>query len=360
MREALVGRASRVRAAREAHGVDALLISSLVNCRWLTGFTGSNAAVVVDDALTLITDSRYATAVGHECPGLPVALDRDAVGGALRTAAAAGAGTVGVEAGHLTVEDGERLRALGEEVGVRIVPLPSLVEPLRAIKDADEVALLREACRISERALDRLLPELRPGQTERHVAARLEWLMRDEGADAPAFESIVAAGDSSAEPHHVPTERPLARGDLLKLDFGARLQGYHADMTRTFVLGPPADWQSELHALVAEAAAAGRAALADGVELVAVDRAARGVIEAAGRGDCFGHGLGHGIGLVIHEAPMMGPRATGTLSTGMTVTVEPGVYLPGLGGVRIEDSLVVLPDGADPLTTTTRDLLVLG
>jgi len=360
VREALLHRAARVRVAREEHAVDAVLITALVNCRWLTGFTGSNAAVVVDDAMTLITDSRYATAVAHECPGLPVMLDRDAVAGALRAAAEAGAGAVGVEAAQLSIADAERLRVLGEGLGVRIVPLPPVVEPLRAVKDADEVALLREACQISERALRRLLPELRPGLTERAIAARLEWLMRDEGADAPAFESIVAAGDFSAEPHHVPTDRELARGDLLKMDFGARLQGYHADMTRTFVLGPPADWQLDLHALVAQAAAAGRAALADGVELSVVDGAARSVIEDAGRGDCFGHGLGHGIGLVIHEAPMMGPMATGTLSAGMTVTVEPGVYLPGLGGVRIEDSLVVLPGGADPLTTTTRDLLVLG
>jgi Xaa-Pro dipeptidase len=184
--------------------------------------------------------------------------------------------------------------------------------------------------------------------------------MREGGAEAPAFETIVAAGEHSAIPHHEPTDRPLRRGDLLKIDFGARYRGYHADMTRTFVLGEPADWQRDLHALVARAQAAGREALAPGAELPQVDAAARTVIAAAGHGEHFGHGLGHGVGLQIHEAPTIGYAATGILADGTPVTVEPGVYLPGQGGVRIEDTLVVRPGGAESLTTASRELVVLG
>jgi Xaa-Pro aminopeptidase len=201
---------------------------------------------------------------------------------------------------------------------------------------------------------------LRAGRSEREVARELEERMRDAGAEGPSFETIVAAGAHAAIPHHRPTDAPLAEGDLLTMDFGALVEGYHSDMTRTVVIGRPADWQRDLYALVAEAAAAGRAALAPGVATRDVDAAARDVIAAAGHGEHFVHGLGHGVGLVIHEAPALSATATATLEVGMTVTVEPGVYLAGRGGVRIEDTLVVTDDGAEPLTTSTRDLLALG
>jgi Xaa-Pro aminopeptidase len=231
---------------------------------------------------------------------------------------------------------------------------------MRVVKDDCEIEALRRACAISQDALAALLPEVTPGLTETQVAARLEYLMREHGAEAPAFETIVAAGENSAVPHHAPTARALAAGDLLKIDFGARVAGYHADMTRTFVLGPAAAWQSELHALVDAAAAAGRAALAAGASVPEVDDAARSVITAAGQGEHFGHGLGHGVGLEIHEAPLIGYASTGILAAGTPVTVEPGVYLPGRGGVRIEDTLVVRPGGAESLTTAPRDLVELG
>jgi Xaa-Pro dipeptidase len=183
--------------------------------------------------------------------------------------------------------------------------------------------------------------------------------MLDLGAEAPSFETIVAAGPNSAIPHHRPTDRELVAGDFVKLDFGAAYRGYHSDMTRTLVLGEPAGWQRELYDLVAAAQAAGRAALAPGADVVEVDRAARAVIETAGHGPDFGHGLGHGVGLEIHEAPTVSPLGTGRLAARMPVTVEPGVYLEGRGGVRIEDTLVVRPGGPELLTTTTKDLVVL-
>ena len=366
-----VGRAQahaerRVRLAGtlEGLGVEALLVTDLMNCRYLTGFSGSNAALLMGDKgdmATLVTDSRYETAVADLCPGLPVALHRDAAAGALREAAAAGLIRVGIEAEATSLATGDRLGGLAPELGVELVATPDQVGALRQIKDQYEIGLLREACEISQRALQRLMLEVRVGTSERMVAARLEFLMREEGADAAAFSTIVATGSSSAEPHHEPTDRVIERGDLLKIDFGARWQGYHADMTRTFVVGAPASaWQLEVHRLVAEAAGAGRAAVAPGVEAREVDAAARRVIDAAGYGQNFGHGIGHGIGLQIHEAPLMGAAAIARLQPSMTITVEPGVYLPGRGGVRIEDSLVVTPDGAQPMTTLSRDLLVLG
>ncbi|MGH3564992.1 MAG: M24 family metallopeptidase, partial [Pseudonocardia sp.] len=185
----------------------------------------------------------------------------------------------------------------------------------------------------------------------------LETRMRRHGATGPAFETIVASGAHSAIPHHRPTDAFLCRGDLVKLDFGALSGGYHSDMTRTVVLGPPAAWQRELYDLVAAAQIAGRAAALPGADVVAVDAAARAVIVDAGRGDDFPHGLGHGVGLQIHEAPGLGPTGTGVLVAGMTVTVEPGVYLVGRGGVRIEDTVVVRDGEPQLLTHTTRELL---
>jgi Xaa-Pro aminopeptidase len=217
------------------------------------------------------------------------------------------------------------------------------VAALREIKDAGEVALLRLACEAADAALADLVARggLRPGRTEREVGRELEALMLDHGADGVSFETIVASGSNSAIPHHRPTDAVLADGDFVKIDFGALVGGYHSDMTRTFVLGKAADWQLEIYELVSAAQRAGRVALQAGASLADVDAAARGVIVDAGHGAHFGHGLGHGVGLQIHEAPGINATAAGTLLAGSVVTVEPGVYLPDRGGVRIEDTLVV-------------------
>ncbi len=222
------------------------------------------------------------------------------------------------------------------------------------------LALLREACAFSDRALTELLDTICPGRTEREIARELENRMREHGATGIAFETIVATGPNSAVPHHRPTQRPVASGDLLKIDFGAQFNGYHADCTRTMVVGAePADWQREIHAVVREAQRAGRHALAPGADARLVDTAAREVVIAAGFGDQFPHGLGHGVGLEIHEAPMLGYGSDARLADRTPVTVEPGIYLPGRGGVRIEDTLVVRDGGPELLTTTPKDLMVL-
>ena len=232
---------------------------------------------------------------------------------------------------------------------------------MREIKDAGEIALLRLACEAADAALADLVEGggLRPGRTEREVGRELESLMLDHGADGVSFETIVATGANSAIPHHRPTDAVLAAGDFVKIDFGALVCGYHSDMTRTFVLAPAAQWQLDLYELVAAAQRAGREAVKPGVALRDVDAASRRVIADAGYADNFTHGLGHGVGLEIHEAPGISASAAGTLLAGSAVTVEPGVYLPDRGGVRIEDTLVVGETAPDLLTQFPKELAIL-
>jgi Xaa-Pro aminopeptidase len=364
-------RRTALRALLPGAGVDALLVTDLVNVRYLTGFTGSNAALLVhadgDGVSRFCTDGRYRTQAAAEVPDLEAVIDRASGLELAKQAPTLGVERLGFESDTVTVDAYDALAEAAAGVPRRGAPrvtlhrVPGLVQRLRAVKDAVEVEALRRACAVGDAALADLLEAggLRPGRTEREVAHDLEDRMRRHGAAGPAFETILAAGANSAVPHHRPTAVELRRGDLVKIDFGALVDGYHSDMTRTVVLGRPADWQRELHALVTEAQAAGRAALAPGAEVTAVDAAARGVVERAGRGEEFVHGLGHGVGLQIHEAPYVGKTGTGTLSAGMVVTVEPGVYLAGRGGVRIEDTLVVRDDGPELLTHTTRELLHL-
>ena len=342
-----------------------MLVTDLINVRYLSGFTGSNAALLVfadsEDAV-LATDGRYRTQAAQQAPDLEVAIER-ACGPYLAGRAAAGqARRVGFES-HVVTVDG--FDALASAAGsTELVRASQTVEALREIKDAGEVALLRLACEAADAALADLIDRggLRPGRTERNVGRELEALMLDHGADGISFETIVAAGVNSAIPHHRPTDAVLAAGDFVKIDFGALVGGYHSDMTRTFVLDKAAEWQREIYELVRSAHRAGREALEAGANLADVDAAARGVIVDAGHGERFSHGLGHGVGLQIHEAPGIGATAAGTLRAGSAVTVEPGVYLPGRGGVRIEDTLVVGDrwEDADLLTRFPKELAVLG
>jgi Xaa-Pro dipeptidase len=354
------GRRGRLRERLGAAGLDALLVTYLTNVRYLTGFTGSNGAVLVtaDPALDRLgTDFRYLTQSGQQSPDLELVLDRDCIPAMAQYARQAGISRLGFEADHLSVAAYDQLEADG---GLTLARTSGLVETLRTVKDKDELALLAQACSISDAALAQVCTEVRAGLTERQVARRLDALMLDLGAEAISFDTIAAAGPNSAIPHHSPTDRPIAAGDLLKIDFGAMYDGYHADETRTFMVGAePADWQRDIYELVAQSQRAGVAALAVGVDVRDVDHASRSIIAAAGHAEHFGHGLGHGVGLDIHEAPTIGYAGTGTLADGTPVTVEPGVYLPDRGGVRIEDTLVVRAGGPESLTTTTRDLLVL-
>ncbi|GAA1986868.1 Xaa-Pro peptidase family protein [Amycolatopsis minnesotensis] len=365
MPETHAHRREALRALITAADLDALLVTDLLNIRYLTGFTGSNAALLVSAAgesgTVFCTDGRYTAQSATEVPDLERVLER-ASAAALAKHGSANAEAfrrTGFESQHVSVEAHESLRGLAE--GIELRRAPGLVERLRLVKDAAEIEALRMACAAADRALADLVEHggLRPGRTEREVARELEGRMLDHGSSGPSFETIVAAGAHSAIPHHQPTGSVLAPGDFVKLDFGATVDGYHSDMTRTLVLGAPADWQREVYELVYAAQAAGCAAVLPGIEVSQVDAAARGVIERAGHGDEFSHGLGHGVGLEVHEAPSLAATGAGTLSAGMAVTVEPGVYLAGRGGVRIEDTLVVRDGGPELLTLSSKELVVV-
>lgn len=342
-----------------------MLVTDLVNVRYLSGFTGSAGALLIyaDERTPLLaTDGRYRTQVAQQAPDLQAVIERAGPSHLVAHAAAAGARRVGFE-GHVVTVDG--FDALSKAAdGTELVRASGMVEALREVKDAGEVALLRLACEAADAALRDLVDRggLRPGRTEREVGRELEALMLDHGADAASFETIVATGANSAVPHHRPTDAVLAAGDFVKIDFGALVAGYHSDMTRTFVLGPAADWQAEIYQVVAAAQRAGREALHPGARLRDVDAAARAVIADAGYAETFSHGLGHGVGLRIHEAPGINAAADGTLLAGAVVTVEPGVYLADRGGVRIEDTLVVADTaGQAPelLTRFPKELTIL-
>ncbi len=354
-------RRARLRERLGALDLDALLVTEPVNVRWCTGFTGSNGQLLLratgEDLL--ITDARYDERAGAEAPDLPRALDRDPVGLAIRRMSPPF--RVGFEAEHLTWQAGQRLRERVIDAGGAGVPTTGEVEELRTVKDEREIALLREACEITTSALGWLLDEqVQPGITEARLARLLEDRFLDLGAEGVAFDTIVASGPNAAIPHHAPSDRVLQRGDMLTIDCGARVGGYHADCTRTVGLGHVPDLLHDVHRLVQQAQAAGRSAAVAGATGGDVDAAARQVIDKAGFGQEFVHGTGHGVGLEIHEAPAVARRAAATLVAGMTLTVEPGVYLPGLGGVRIEDTVVVNADGpATPLTDLPRELRLL-
>ncbi len=339
-------------------GADAALITSGPNVRYLTGLASSNAALLlpVSGRGVLATDSRYELAARRDCPDIELISERFIE---LRLAAemsSRGMRTVAFEAHEMSVERHAELAAKAESVTT--VPFGRKIEELRAVKDPSELELLATACRISCQAIADVFALIRPGLTERQLAAALDRRMVELGAAHPAFDTIVASGPNGAIPHHAPTDRPIRRGDLITMDFGALYGGYHADMTRTVALSEPG-WQREIYELVAAAQRSGIEAARPGADVADVDAAARELIREGGHGEHFQHGLGHGVGLEVHEAPTIGYGRTGKLADRVPVTVEPGVYLPGRGGVRIEDVLVVGADGTSLLTTTTRELLVL-
>jgi Xaa-Pro aminopeptidase len=359
----LTSRRSRLTERLRDRDLDAALVTHPVNVRYLTGLDSSNAAVLVPasgDAV-LATDDRYAEAARHLCPDLEVVTAR-AVGVTLvQRAAEAGLRTLGVERHVVTLTLGDALASAADDA-VRLVDLEQAVEALRAVKEPDEVALVAEACELAAAALDGLLSGPVAGRSEFDLARDLEARMLRLGAEGLAFTSIVAAGPNGAVPHHRPGSRVVDRGDLLTLDFGARVDGYHSDCTRTVVVGrEPTDWQREVYDVVAAAQRAGLEALAPEARLVDVDHAARRVVEDAGFGPFFTHGLGHGVGLEIHEPPWLAASAppASTLAARSIVTVEPGIYLPDRGGVRIEDTVDVGGDAVVVLTPTTKACVVV-
>lgn len=345
---------------REAGTPLPFLVTDLANVRYLSGFSGSNGVLVLgrragEDLLG--TDGRYRDQAAQESPDLPLLLERDTVAAVLaRIRESALEGGLSVEAGLTMTELAEVRRVIGEPTVA-----PSVIEQTRAVKDDDELELLQRACAITAAAFEAIADEIRVGDTEIAIARRLETLFCELGADERAFTTIVGAGAHSAIPHHQPRHVALAPGDLLVIDAGALVDGYHADMTRTFIVGrEPEPWQADLHAGVLAAQQGAVAACVLGTEFAAVDAVARTHLREAGLEEHFTHGLGHGVGLRIHEAPGLGARATGSIQAHMAFTVEPGAYLPGRGGVRIEDTLVATDAGPRVLTEAPRGLRVVG
>ena len=343
-------------AARLGDDADAFLVSSLVNVRYLTGFTGSNAALLMarDGSAVLATDGRYATQAAEEAAGVELRVTRSLGPELIKHAARRRWRRVGIERAHLSVAAYDGLRAAAGD-DVELADLGEPVEALRVHKDDSELIAIAAACRVTDEVFTAVLGRLRPGVTETDVAWAMRVEMHHRGSE-PAFESIVAFGPNSAIPHHRPSDRALRAGDLVKLDFGANVDGYASDMTRTVVLGPAEEWQRELHGLVRSIQQGCRSAAVPGAIPVELDARAGEQIRAAGHSAA--HGLGHGVGLQIHESPFLVPGSTADrLADGVPVTIEPGVYLPGRGGVRIEDTVLVRAGGADSLTHSSRELI---
>lgn len=352
---------ARIQALRERlaeAGVEALVVSSPANRRYLSGFTGSAGTLIITrEQALLLTDFRYVEQAERQAPGFQIVRYDDPYKAIGEHVAAVAGRRVGFEAEHVTVAQLEQLQ---EAAAVEWVPTRRLVEEVRGVKDADELARIEAAVALADRCFEHILPRLKPGVTEREIAWRMEVFMRENGAEALAFPSIVASGPNGAMPHARPTDKPLAAGEFVTLDFGCVWQGYCSDMTRTVFLGEPTDRHRELYDLVLRAQETGVAAVRPGRSGKEVDGAARDVIARAGYGDHFGHGLGHGLGLEVHEeVPRLSTRSETVLAPGMVCSVEPGVYLPGWGGIRIEDLVVVTEDGCRILTKSPKQLLCL-
>jgi Xaa-Pro aminopeptidase len=327
-----------------------LLVSNLVNVRYLAGFDSSNAALVVEpERVRLFSDFRYAE-LGRSIQGVEFVETKRSLYAALAELLEGGHG---FEADDLTYGKWETLSAGGLE----LVPRRGLVEALRAVKDESELDAVRRAAAVTSEAYARLAEETFVGRTERDLAWRMDELFHELGAEGPAFETIVAAGPNGARPHSRPSDREVGPGEAVVVDSGARLDGYCSDCTRTFATGPLPERLQEAYAVCLEAQLAGLEAVRVGATGVEADAAARRVIEEAGFGEAFGHGLGHGVGVDVHEAPRLARESSDTLVAGNVVTVEPGIYLEGLGGIRIEDLVIVGEDAPEVLTGFTKDLL---
>ena len=353
----IAARADRLRSELADEGCDAVVVSDLANIRYLTGFTGSNATLLVtESAITFVTDGRYRDQSGDQLAAAGV--DADIVvandpGPALRNAAR-GIGRIGLEADHVPWAT-QRRWAVDVFGWAHLVPTEGLVLRLRAVKDPGEVARLEHAAAIADAALADVRHRLHDRPTEIEFRRELEDAMTHHGAHAPSFDTIVASGPNGAKPHARPGDRVIGEsggGELVVLDFGATYDGYHSDMTRTFVVGEPSATQARMLEVVRRSQAAGVEAVRAGARCEAVDRVCRDVIADAGWADAFVHGTGHGIGLVIHEQPRLSATSDDVLAAGHCVTVEPGVYLPEHGGVRVEDSVVVTATGSRMLTNS--------
>jgi Xaa-Pro aminopeptidase len=342
-------------------GIDVLLVANLVNVRYLTGYTGSNGiALIGSDTRTFVTDFRYVEQAAEEVDSsfdrhrsaqhLLEGVEEALPGGDLR---------VGFEAAHLSVSEHAQLRELLPE-RIELVATNGLVEELRAVKQPDEIAAIRAAAALADEAFAQVVAGGVRGHTERELALKLEFNIRQLGAPRPSFEPIVAAGPNGALPHARPRDETVGRGELVVIDWGAEVDGYCSDCTRTVATGDVDPEAKEIYQLVLDAQLAGLEDVRPGAVGRDVDAVARAAITSGGHGEQFGHGLGHGVGLEVHEAPRLAQPSEAVLAAGNVVTVEPGIYIPGRYGVRIEDLVLVTDEGRDILTPVSKELTIVG
>ena len=351
-------RRDKLRHLLKKTGADALLVTSFVNVTYLTGFAGDDSYLLLRcDGETLLSDPRYTTQLGLECPEIELLIRRPGVSmlqAVARAIRAAGVGRLAVEGDSMTVSMRDRIA--DKLPKLEILVTSAMVENLRQIKDKDEVARLRKAIWQAERAFAVLRATVRPDQTEKELADELEHQFRLFGAKDCAFATIVAVGDRAALPHATPTRRTAGEGEMLLVDWGANEGLYKSDLTRVLALGKISPKLRRVYRVVLAAQTQAIAAIRPGASAHAVDAVARGIIAKAGLGGYFGHGLGHGLGLEVHEAPRLAAKSPTVLKPGMVVTVEPGIYLPGWGGVRIEDDVLVTRQGHEVLTSVPKQL----
>lgn len=356
-------RFQKIRASLAGNGLDAMMLTEEANRFYATDF-----ASIGTDGLCLITrrgayyftDSRYTVAAQRHVTDAQISItDKNVnyIDLINRVAAAEGLKTIGFDDAYMTVADYERYRA---KVRAELRPASALMTQLRLVKDAGEIERLTQAQRIAERALTEVLPQIRPGQTEREIAALLHYRMLVNGAEDVSFDPIVVAGDNGAMPHGVPGDRPIADGDFLTIDFGVLKDGYCSDMTRTYGIGHVTDEMRRVYNTVLRAQTTAIAATRAGKTGREIDAIARQIIADAGYSEYFGHGYGHGVGVEIHEAPTVSPRNDQPLPEGAVTSAEPGIYLPGKFGVRIEDVVVITADGCRNLAEMPKELTILG
>ena len=349
----------QIAARLDEYGIDAMLVSSEPGERYAVGFKGEGYVVVAKNECRYCTDSRYIEAAEKQVTGTSVTMTDRAKNYRILIQKAVddlGIEKLGFEDGYMTVA---QYRQLADAFTCELVPAQGLLGALRAAKDEEEIALMTKAQRISEQALEEILKFLRPGVSEKEVAAKLTYDMLRFGAEKMSFDPIVASGPNGSLPHAVPSDRAIQSGEFVTMDFGCIYGGYCSDMTRTVAVGEPTEEMKKVYAVVLEAQLAGIAAEKAGVTGKSVDAAARRVIEDAGYGEYFGHSFGHSVGLEIHEAPNAGSTCEDVIPLGAAVSAEPGIYLPGKFGVRIEDVTIFTADGCVNLTKAPKDLIIL-
>lgn len=345
---------------------DALLLLNPQNVRYYCGFAGDESwLLVTQNELFLLSDGRFIAQAAAEAPlaeFLCRTTEQDVFHLLLAACARCGSKRLGFEGSRLSYQDWETLtrRMKNNRLHMTVGDCGTLADTPRLIKDAGEIACLRECGRIEDRALEAILPLIRPGMTEKELAWRLESAMREYGGEGVSFPTIVASGENSAKPHAIPSDRSFTRGDFVTIDFGCLYRGYCGDCTRTFAVGRPSNEQLAAYQLVLDAQMQAMATVKPGMTTGRADAIARDIISAAGMGEYFSHSLGHGVGLEIHEAPAVRRGGGDIITPGNVITIEPGIYIPSRFGLRIEDSCLITPDGAEPLTGFTKELLILG